>query len=231
MIALCFEDGVEVDRRDAHGVEAGEVLVDPLERTAIEVPALDGFILVALVYRRLVPVHHQVLARALAGFVNNSLGTLEPVLVACVTIGEDLVYDAALVPSGTGFAVLVHGDLERGDVCTVGIGDRLSARGTITRADHEHRTIGACHAEAVPQDARFGAVDGRYQGVRFTEGHWDKLFAAVVDPCANLSFEESGIGVFDIQCEMNGGSGHNGAKRHAIFRPAGIMKKPHETAN
>ncbi|VWM22038.1 Uncharacterised protein [Collinsella intestinalis] len=150
VITLRFEDGVEVDRRDAHGVQAGEVLADSLERSAVEVPALDGFVLVALVYRRFVPVHHQVLARALAGLVDDGLGALEPVLVARVTIGENLVHDAALVPSGTGFAVLIHGDLERGDVCAVGIGDRLSARGAIARADLEHRPIGACHAEAVP---------------------------------------------------------------------------------
>ena len=91
VIALRFEDGVEVDRRDPHGVQAGEVLADPLERSAVEVPALDGFVLVAFVYRRFVPVHHQVLARALAGLVDDGLGALEPVLVARVTIGENLV--------------------------------------------------------------------------------------------------------------------------------------------
>lgn len=56
MVARGFKNGVEVDGCKAQLGDARQVILDTLERAAVEVPGLDGAVLGALVHRRLVPV-------------------------------------------------------------------------------------------------------------------------------------------------------------------------------
>ena len=137
------------------------------------------------------------LARALAGLVNDSLGALEPALVARVTIGEDLVDDAALIPCGARLAVLVDGDLEGGDVRSAHVRHGLAAGRALARAHVELRAVSAGHAEAIPQDAGLGARDVRDERVVLAEGHGDELLAALIYPRTDLADQKARVGVLD----------------------------------
>lgn len=170
------------------------------------------------------------LARALAGLVNDSLGALEPALVARVTIGEDLVDDAALIPCGARLAVLVDGDLEGGDVRSAHVRHGLAAGRALARAHVELRAVSAGHAEAIPQDAGLGTRDVRDKRVVLAEGHGDELLAAFIYPRTDLADQKARVGVLDAQGEMDGGSGHDGAEGHAVFRPAGVMDQFHSAS-
>ena len=112
VVARGFKDRVEVDCRKAQFGDAGQVFLDALERAAVEVPGLDGAVLGALVYGRLVPVLDHAALDSVARLFDLSQRALAPVLVAGVAIGEDLVDHAALVPLGSNFAMLVDGNLE-----------------------------------------------------------------------------------------------------------------------
>ena len=113
VVARGFKDGVEVDGCKAQLGDTRQVFLDSLERSAVEVPGLDGAVLGALVYGRLVPVLDHAALDSVARLFDLSQRALAPVLVAGVAIGENLVDHAALVPLGTNFAVFVDGDLER----------------------------------------------------------------------------------------------------------------------
>ena len=112
VVARGFKNGVEVDGCKAQLSDAGQVFLDALERAAVEAPGLDGAVLGALVYGRLVPVLDHAALDSVARLFDFGQRALAPVLVAGVAIGEDLVDHAALVPLGSNFAVLVDGDLE-----------------------------------------------------------------------------------------------------------------------
>ena len=112
MVTRGFKNGVEVDGRKAQLGDAGQVILDALERAAVKVPGLDGSVFGALVHRRLVPVLDHAALNALTRFFDLGQRALAPVLVAGIAIGEDLVDHTALVPGGTVLTVFVDGDLE-----------------------------------------------------------------------------------------------------------------------
>ena len=112
VVARGFKNGVEVDGCKAQFGDARQVILDTLERAAVEVPGLDGAVLGALVHRRLVPVLDHAALNALTRFFDLGQRALAPVLVAGIAIGEDLVDHTALVPGGTVLTVFVDGDLE-----------------------------------------------------------------------------------------------------------------------
>ena len=112
VVACGFENGVEVDGCKAQLGDARQVFLDTLERSAVEVPGLDGAVLGTLVHGRLVPVLDHPALNALTRFFDLGQRALAPVLVAGIAIGEDLVDHTALVPGGTVLTVFVDGDLE-----------------------------------------------------------------------------------------------------------------------
>ena len=112
VVARGFKDGVEVDCRKAQLGDAGQVILDALERAAVKIPGLDGTVFGALVHGRLVPVLDHAALDSVARLFDLSQRALAPVLVAGVAIGEDLVDHSALVPLGSNFAMLVDGNLE-----------------------------------------------------------------------------------------------------------------------
>ena len=112
VVARRFKDGVEVDGCKAQLGDARQVFLDTLERSAVEVPGLDGAVLGALVNGRLVPVLDHPALDSVARFFDLGQRALAPVLVAGIAIGEDLVDHTALVPGGTVLTVFVDGELE-----------------------------------------------------------------------------------------------------------------------
>ena len=112
VVARGFKNGVEVDGCKAQLGYARQVFLDTLERSAVEVPGLDGAVLGALVHRRLVPVLDHAALNALTRFFDLGQRALAPVLVAGIAIGEDLVDHTALVPGRTVLTVFVDGDLK-----------------------------------------------------------------------------------------------------------------------
>ena len=130
VVARRLKDGVEVDGRKAQLGNAGQVFLNTLERSAVEVPGLDGAVLGTLVHGRLVPVLDHAALNALTRFFDLGQRALAPVLVAGVAIGEDLIDHAALVPGGTVLAVLVDGNLEGRNLGVV-VGYALAAGATL----------------------------------------------------------------------------------------------------
>ena len=112
VVARGFKNGVEVDGCKAQLGDARQVILDTLERAAVKIPGLDGAVIGALVYGRLVPVLDHAALDSVARLFDLGQRALAPVLVAGIAIGEDLVDHSALVPLGSNFAVLVDGDLE-----------------------------------------------------------------------------------------------------------------------
>ena len=130
MVARGLKNGVEVDGSKAQLGNAGQVFLNTLERSSVEVPGLNGAVLGTLVHGRLVPVLDHAALNALTRFFDLSQRALAPVLVAGVAIGEDLVDHAALVPSGTVLAVLIDGNLEGRNLGVV-VGYALAAGATL----------------------------------------------------------------------------------------------------
>ena len=133
VVARGLKDRVEVDGRKAQLGNAGQVILDTLERAAVKIPGLDGAVFGTLVLGRFVPVLDHAALDSFARFFNFGKRAFAPVFVAGIAIGEDLVDHAALVPLGTHFAVLVNGDLEGRNLGVV-VGYALAAGAALRRA-------------------------------------------------------------------------------------------------
>ena len=68
MVARGLKDGVEIDGRKAQLGDAGQVFLNTLERSSVEVPGLNGAVLGTLVHGRLVPVLDHAALNALTRF-------------------------------------------------------------------------------------------------------------------------------------------------------------------
>ena len=163
VIARGFKDGVEVDGRKAQLRDAGQVILDTLERAAVEVPGLDGAVLGALVYGRLVPVLDHAALDSVARFFDLGQRALAPVFVAGIAVGEDLVHHAALVPGGAVLAVLIDGNLE-GRHLGVVVGYALAAGAALRRAQANLGLALDIADKAVPDKTGLGALKlyGKY---------------------------------------------------------------------
>ena len=132
--ALGLEDRVEVDRGEPELVQARQVVLDALERAAVEVPAGDGVVGVARVEGRGRPVLDDAARGAVVRLAEGRLGALTPGVVARVTVGEDLVDHAVLVPRGACRAMEIDGQLERGNLFVI-VGHAFAAHAAFGCAD------------------------------------------------------------------------------------------------
>lgn len=130
MVARGLKNRVEVDGRKAQLGNAGQVILDTLERAAVKIPGLDGAVFGTLVLGRFVPVLDHAALDSFARFFNFGKRAFAPVFVACIAVGEDLVDHTALVPSGTVLSVLVHGNLEGRNLGVV-VGHTLATGATL----------------------------------------------------------------------------------------------------
>ena len=157
VVARGFKNGVEVDGCKAQLGDARQVFLDTLERSAVKVPGLDGAVLGAFVYGRLVPVLDNAALNALTRFFDLGQRSLAPVLVAGIAIGEDLVDHTVLVPLGSNFAVLVDGDLERRHLGVI-VGYALAAGAALRCAQANLGLALDIADKAVPDKTGFGAL-------------------------------------------------------------------------
>ncbi len=217
VVARGFKDGVEVDCRKAQLGDARQVFLDALERSAVEVPGLDGAILGALVYGRLVPVLDHAALDSVARLFDLSQRTLAPVLVAGIAIGEDLVDHAALVPSGAVVAVLIDGDLERRYLGVV-VGYPLAAGAALRCAQANLGLALDIADKAIPDKTGLGTLKlyGKY-AVAFVR-HGIPRLADLIDPSAQGERCLVGVGILQDHRERNGGASGHSAKRSAKLR-------------
>ena len=152
-----FKNGVEVDSCKSQLGDARQVFLDALERAAVEVPGLDGAVLGALVYGRLVPVLDHAALDSVTRFFDFGQRALAPVFVAGIAVGEDLVNHATLVPLGTNFAVLIDGNLE-GRHLGVVVGYALAAGAALRCAQTNLGLALDIADKAVPDKTGLGAL-------------------------------------------------------------------------
>ena len=228
MVARGLKDGVEVDGRKAQLRDAGQVILDALERAAVEVPGLDGAVLGALVYGRLVPVLDHAALDSVARFFDFGQRALAPVFVAGIAVGEDLVHHAALVPLGSNFAVLVDGDLERRHFGVV-VGYALAACATPRCAQADLGLALDIADKAVPDKTGLGTLKlyGKY-AVAFMR-HGIPRLADLIDPSAQGERCLVGVGILQDHRERNGSASGHSAKRSAKLRQAAVVYQSHST--
>ena len=228
VVARGFKDGVEVDGRKAQLCDAWQVILDTLERAAVEVPGHDGAVLGALVHGRLVPVLDHPALNALARFFELGHCTLAPVLVTSVAVGEDLVHHAALVPGGAVLAVLVDGNLE-GRYLGVVVGYALAAGAALRRAQANLGLALDIADKAVPDKTGLGALKlyGKYAVALVRHGI--QRLTDLIYPGAQRKRCLVGIGVFQNHRECNGSSSGHSAKRSAKLRQAAVVNQSHST--
>ena len=157
MVARGLKNGVEVDGCKAQLGDTRQVFLDAFERSAVKVPGLDGAVLGAFVYGRLVPVLDHAALDSVARLFDLSQRALAPALVAGIAIGEDLVDHTALVPLGSNFAVLVDGDLERRHLGVV-VGYALAAGAALRCAQANLGLALDIADKAVPDKTGLGAL-------------------------------------------------------------------------
>ena len=218
VVARGLKDGVEVDGRKAQLGDAGQVILDTLERAAVKVPGLDGSVLGTLVHGRLVPVlDHAALGFRCVAFRTFGQRALAPVFVASIAIGEDLVDHTALVPGGTVLAVLVDGDLERRHFGVV-VGYALAAGATLRRAQANLGLALDIADKAVPDKTGLGALKlyGKYAVALVRHGI--PRLADLIDPSAQGERCLVGVGILQDHRERNGSASGHSAKRSAKLR-------------
>ena len=213
VVARRLEDGVEVDRRDAHLGEVGEVLLDAAQGSPVEVPAADGARLVAVVDRGRVPVLDDVLLAA-----PPRMGE---------AVGEDLVHDAPLVPRRSLGAVPVDGDLEGGDVGAVVVGDPLAAHMALGGAHAALEAVGGADDEAVPHDVRIAPAHGDAVAARAVGRHGVELLADPVDPGAQGAFDACRVLLDDLEGQGDLGAGGHGPEGGPVSGQAAVVSKLH----
>ena len=190
--AARLEDGVEVERRDAHVGQAREVVADAEEGAAIEVPRGDAAGGVPLVGGLGVPPLHDAAARAgqtvlgvVAVQAARRLGKLAPVGAPAIAIGEHLVDDARGEPCGLHLARLIDRELERR---RLPLAERaLAARAALARAVVDHAPVRALDEKRVPQDRGSAALVRAREPRAVPEAlglHGRKALAHAVDPRA-----------------------------------------------
>ena len=228
VVARGLKDGVEVDGRKAQLGDAGQVFLDALERAAVEVPGLDGAVLGALVYGRLVPVLDHAALDSVARFFNLGQRALAPVFVAGIAVGEDLVHHAALVPDGAVLAVLIDGNLE-GRHLGVVVGYALAAGAALGRAQADLGLALDIADKAVPDKTGLGALKlyGKYAVALVRHGI--PRLTDLIDPGTQRKRCLVGIGILQNHGERKGGSCGHSAKRSAKLRQTAVVNQSHNT--
>ena len=228
VVARGLKDRVEVDGRKAQLGDAGQVILDTLERAAVKVPGLDGAVLGALVYRRLVPVLDHPALDSVARFFDLGQRAFAPVLVAGIAIGEDLVDHTALVPLGSNFAVLVDGDLERRHLGVV-VGYALAAGAALRCAQANLGLALDIADKAVPDKTGLGALKlyGKYTVALVRHGI--PRLTDFIDPGAQRKRCLVGVGILQNHGERKGSSCGHSAKRNAKLRQTAVVYQSHST--
>ena len=191
--------------------------MDALERAAVEVPGLDGAVLGALVYGRLVPVLDHPALNALVRFFEFGHCALAPMLVTGVAVGEDLVHHATLVPGGAVFAVLVDSNL-KGRYLGVVVGYALAAGAALRRTQANLGLALDITYKAVPHKTRFSAFELAGKNAIALVLHRDQGLADFIDPGTQGECRLVGIGILQNHRECNGSSSGHSAKRRAKLR-------------
>ena len=91
VVARGLKDRVEVDGRKAQLGNAGQVILDTLERAAVKIPGLDGSVLGTLILGRFVPVLDHAALDSVTRFFNFGKRAFAPVIIAGIAVGKDLV--------------------------------------------------------------------------------------------------------------------------------------------
>ena len=153
MAALGLKDGIEIDRCESKLRDSRKVLLNTLERATVEIPARNGVVRVSVVSGRGVPIVDDTPGDPFAGNGECGFGTLSPVLIAGVSIGEDLIDHSLLIPSGACASMFVDRDLERRHVQSV-VGYRFSALVAILGSHAQDAPTGQRDDKAIPNDLR-----------------------------------------------------------------------------
>ena len=228
VVARGFKNGVEVDGCKAQLGDARQVFLDALERPAVEVPGLDGAVIGALVYGRLVPVLDHAALDSVARFFDFGQRALAPVFVAGIAVGEDLVNHATLVPLGTNFAVLVDGDLERRNLGVV-VGYALAAGAALRCAQTNLGLALDIADKAVPDKTGLGALQlGGKDAVALVR-HGIQSFPDLIDPGSQRKRCLVGVGILQNYRQRNGSSYGHSAKRSAKLRQTAVVYQSHNT--
>ena len=194
VVARGLKNRVEVDGRKAQLGNAGQVILDTLERAAVKIPGLDGAVFGTLVLGRFVPVLDHAALDSFARFFNFGKRAFAPVFVACIAVGEDLVDHTALVPSGTVLSVLVHGNLEGRNLGVV-VGHTL-ATGATLRCTQAYLGLALDVADkAVPDKTELSALKlyGKYAVALVRHGV--QRLTDLIDPGAQRKRCLVGVGI------------------------------------
>ena len=228
VVARGFKNGVEVDGCKAQLGDAGQVFLDALERAAVKIPGLDGAVLGALVYGRLVPVLDHAALDSVARFFDLGQRALAPVFVTGVAIGEDLVDHAVLVPGGAVLAVLIDGNLERRHL-GVAVGYALAAGAALRRAQANLGLALDIADKAVPDKTGLGALKlyGKYAVALVRHGI--QRLTDLIDPGSQRKRCLVGVGILQNYRQRNGSSCGHSAKRSAKLRQTAVVYQSHNT--
>ena len=228
VVARGLKDGVEVDGCKAQLGNAGQVILDTLERAAVKIPGPDGAVFGTLVLGRFIPVLDHAALDSVARLFDFGQRALAPVFVACIAVGEDLVNHATLVPLGTNFAVLVDGNLEGRDLGVV-VGYALAAGAALRRAQANLGLALDIADKAVPDKTGLGALKlyGKYAVALVRHGI--PRLTDLIDPGAQRKRCLVGIGILQNHRECNGSSSGHSAKRSAKLRQAAVVNQSHST--
>ncbi len=214
--ALGLEDRVKVDRGESELMQARKVVLNALERAAVEVPAGDGVVGVARVGGRRAPVVDDAAGGAVVGDREGLLGALAPVVVAGIAVGEDLVDHAALVPARARLAVLVDGELEGGNLGVV-VDDALAAVMALRCADAQLGPVLELDDEAVPDDIRLVPGEGARIEALAVVLHRVDLLADFVDPRPQADCSDRPLRILCAQGERHAVLEFERAERRAVF--------------
>ena len=228
MVARGLKDRVEVDGRKAQLGDAGQVILDALERAAVKIPSLDGSVLGTLVHGRLVPVLNHATLDSVTRFFDLGQRAFAPVFVAGVAVGENLVDHAVLVPGGTVLAVLVDGNLEGRNLGVV-VYNALAAGATLRRTQADLGLAFDIAYKAVPYKTGLGAVELTGKDAIALVLHGDQGLSDAVDPGAQGERCLVGVGILQNHRKRNGSSSGHSAKRSAKLRQAAVVYQSHST--
>ena len=228
VVARGLKDGVEVDGRKAQLGNAGQVILDTLERAAVKIPGLDGAVFGTLVLGRFVPVFDHAALDSVARFFNFGKRALAPVFIAGIAVGENLVDHATLVPLGTNFAVLVDGDLEGRDLGVV-VSYALATGATLRCAQTDLGLALDVADKAVPDKTGLGALKlyGKYAVALVRHGI--QRLTDLIDPGAQRKRCLVGVGILQNHRERNGSSSGHSAKRSAKLRQTAVVNQSHNS--
>ena len=202
MIAHSFENGVEVDCRNAHFAQVGEFFFDALERSAVEVPCGDGAVGISTIGGGCGPVLYKALGAAASGLCALGGSSLAPCGVARKTIREDLIGNAIFIPCRALTARLIHRELERGDFCIV-VDNSFATLGARRGSDAHFGAVGLANDERVPDDSRCVPGERCREHAALATIHGNERFAFAIDPDAQRACCFLSLAAIDLAAQVH----------------------------